>query len=92
MNDKKWEVGGLIAVGAIIVIVILNLIKQEVQKMANEVEKTAINEVLRTVTLINKRFEEIIELQRQQDLAIFYLRGVLDAKDQVLQYRMRKTE
>lgn len=51
--------------------------------MANEVEKTAINEVLRTVALINKRFEEIIELQRQQDLAIFYLRGVLDAKDQV---------
>lgn len=51
--------------------------------MANEVEKTAINEVLRTVTLINKRFEEIVELQRQQDLAIFYLRGILDAKDQV---------
>ena len=58
--------------------------KRGVEKMANEVEKTAINEVLRTVTLINKRFEEIIELQRQQDLAIFYLRGVLDAKDQVL--------
>lgn len=52
--------------------------------MANEVEKTAINEVLRTVALINKRFEEIVELQRQQDLAIFYLRGVLGAKDQVL--------
>ena len=52
--------------------------------MANEVEKTAINEVLRTVTLINKKIEEVIELQRQQDLAIFYLRGVLDAKDQVL--------
>ena len=27
--------------------------------MANEVEKTAINEVLRTVTLINKRFEAL---------------------------------
>jgi len=27
MDDKKWEIGGLIAVGAIIVIVILNLIK-----------------------------------------------------------------
>lgn len=52
--------------------------------MANEVEKKAINEVLRTVTLINKKIEEVIELQRQQDLAIFYLRGVLDAKDQVL--------
>ena len=60
--------------------------------MANEVEKTAINEVLRTVALINKKIEEVIELQRQQDLAIFYLRGVLDAKDQVLQCRMRKTE
>ena len=52
--------------------------------MANEVEETAINEVLRTVALINKKIEEVIELQRQQDLAIFYLRGVLDAKDQVL--------
>ena len=52
--------------------------------MANEGEKTAINEVLRTVALINKKIEEVIELQRQQDLAIFYLRGVLDAKDQVL--------
>lgn len=52
--------------------------------MANEVEKTAINEVLRTVALINKKIEEVIELQCQQDLAIFYLRGVLDAKDQVL--------
>lgn len=52
--------------------------------MANEVEKTAINEVLKAVTLINKKFEEVIELQRQQDLAIFYLRGVLDAKNQVL--------
>ena len=32
--------------------------------MVNEVEKTAINEVLRTVTLINKKIEEVIELQR----------------------------
>lgn len=39
--------------------------------MVNEVEITAINEVLRTVTLINKKIEEVIELQRQQDLAIF---------------------
>ena len=31
-----------------------------------------------------KKIEEVIELQRQQDIAIFYLRGVLDAKDQVL--------
>ena len=46
--------------------------------------RATVIEVLRTVALINKRFEEIIELQRQQDLAIFYLRGVLDAKDQVL--------
>jgi len=27
MDDKKWGIGGLIAVGAIIVIVILNLIR-----------------------------------------------------------------
>ena len=64
MDDKRWEIGGLIAVGA------------------NEVEKTAFNEVLGTVTLNNKKIEEVIELQRQQDRAIFYLRGVLDAKDQ----------
>lgn len=58
--------------------------KKRCRKNGKRSRKTAINEVLRTVTLINKRFEEIVELQRQQDLAIFYLRGVLDAKDQVL--------
>ena len=55
--------------------------------MANEVEKTAINEVLRTVTLINKRFEEIIELQRQQDLAIFIFLVFLMQKIKTLNAR-----
>ena len=34
------------------------------------------------IIAVNKKIEEVIELQRQQDRAIFYLRGVLDAKDQ----------
>lgn len=57
MDDKRWEIGGLIAVGAIIVI--LNLIKQEVREMANEVEKTALNEILRTA-LFNVTRKEIL--------------------------------
>ena len=59
MDDKRWEIGGLIAVGAIIVIVILNLIKQEVQEMADEVERTALNEILRTA-LFNVTRKEIL--------------------------------
>lgn len=29
MDDKRWEIGGLVAVGVVIVIVILNLIRYE---------------------------------------------------------------
>lgn len=44
----------------------------------NELEKTALNEVLRTVRLINEKVTEVVELQSQQELAITYLRGVMD--------------
>lgn len=44
----------------------------------NELEKTALNEVLRTVRLINEKIAEVVELQSQQELAISYLRGVMD--------------
>lgn len=44
----------------------------------NELEKTALNEVLRTIRLINQKVAEIVELQSQQELAITYLRGVMD--------------
>ena len=41
----------------------------------NELERKALNEVLRTVRLINQK---VVELQSQQELAITYLRGVMD--------------
>ena len=44
----------------------------------NELEKTALNEILRTVRLINEKVAEVIELQSQQELAISYLRGIMD--------------
>ena len=44
----------------------------------NELEKTALNEVLWTVRLINEKVAEVVELQSQQELAISYLRGIMD--------------
>ena len=44
----------------------------------NELEKKALNEVLRTVRLINEKVDEVVELQSQQELAISYLRGIMD--------------
>lgn len=44
----------------------------------NELEKTALNEVLRTVRLINQKVAEVVELQSQQELAITYLQGIMD--------------
>lgn len=44
----------------------------------NELERTALNEILRTVRLINEKVAEIGELQSQQGLAISYLRGIMD--------------
>lgn len=47
----------------------------------NEIERTALNEVLRTVRLINEKVAEIGELQSQQELAISYLRGIMDSSE-----------
>ena len=44
----------------------------------NELERTALNEILRTVRLINEKVAEIGELQSQQELAISYLLGIMD--------------
>ncbi len=44
----------------------------------DELEKTALNEVLRTIRLINEKVAEVVELQSQQELAISYLRGIMD--------------
>ena len=46
-----------------------------------ELERTALNEVLRTVRLINEKVAEIGELQSQQELAISYLRGIMDSSE-----------
>lgn len=44
----------------------------------NELERTALNEILRTIRLINEKVAEIVELQIQQELAISYFRGIMD--------------
>ena len=44
----------------------------------NELERTALNEILRIVRLINQKVAEVVELQSQQELAITYLRGIMD--------------
>lgn len=44
----------------------------------NDLEKKALNEVLRTVRLINEKVAEVVELQSQQELSITYLRGIMD--------------
>lgn len=49
----------------------------------DELEKTALNEVLRTIRLINEKVAEVIELQSQQELAISYLRGIMDGSGRV---------
>ena len=47
----------------------------------NELERTALNEILRTVRVINEKVAEIVELQSQQELAISYLRGIIDSSE-----------
>ena len=49
----------------------------------NDLEKKALNEVLRTVRLINEKVAEVVELQTQQELAISYLRGIMDGSGPV---------
>ena len=47
----------------------------------NELERKALNEILRTVKLINEKVAEVVELQSQQELAISYLRGIMDSSE-----------
>lgn len=47
----------------------------------NELERKALDEVLRTIRLINEKVAEIGELQSQQELAISYLRGIMDSSE-----------
>ena len=49
----------------------------------NELERKALDEVLRTVRLINQKVAEVNELQAQQELAISYLRGIMDGSGPV---------
>lgn len=42
-----------------------------------EIEKNALNDVLRTIILINGKIEEIAEIQKQQEILISYLRGMI---------------
>lgn len=49
----------------------------------NELERKALDEVLRTVRLINQKVAEVNELQIQQELAISYLRGIMDGSGPV---------
>lgn len=43
-----------------------------------EIEKNALNDVLRTIRLINGKIEEIAEIQKQQKVLISYLLGIMD--------------
>ena len=47
----------------------------------NELERKGLDEVLRTVRLINDKVAEVVELQSQQELAISYLRGIMDSSE-----------
>ena len=49
----------------------------------NELERKALDEVLRTVRLINQKVAEVNELQTQQELTISYLRGIMDSSGYV---------
>ena len=48
--------------------------KEEAMK---EIEKNALNDVLRTIILVNGKIEEIAEIQKQQEMLISYLRGMI---------------
>lgn len=47
----------------------------------NELERKGLDEVLRTIRLINDKVAEVVELQSQQELAISYLRGIVDSSE-----------
>ncbi|MFS9232759.1 hypothetical protein QM459_03330 [Streptococcus parasanguinis] len=50
--------------------------------MLNEQEKTAVRELLNSVNVIRSKTEELVQLQTEQKMLIYYLQGVMDASDQ----------
>ena len=50
--------------------------------MLNEQEKTAVRELLNSVNVIRSKTEELVQLQTEQKMHIYYLQGVMDASDQ----------
>lgn len=50
---------------------------EEQEDRMKEIEKNALNDVLRTIILINGKIEEISEIQKQQEILISYLRGMI---------------
>ncbi|MFS8949307.1 hypothetical protein [Streptococcus australis] len=50
--------------------------------MLNEQEKTAVRELLNSVNVVRSKAEELIQLQTEQKMLIYYLQGVMDASDQ----------
>ena len=50
--------------------------------MLNEQEKTAVRELLNSVNVIRSKTEELVQLQTEQNMLIYYLQGVMDASDQ----------
>lgn len=93
-KNRLWEIGGLIAVGIILGIVVWNLFFQrrnqyenfsyiigrvvrgtadceEEEEVMNELERTALNEILRTVTYIAEKVDE-------QHAKIAFLQGCID--------------
>lgn len=50
--------------------------------MLNEQEKTAVRELLNSVNVIRSKTEELVQLQTEQKMFIYYLQGAMDASDQ----------
>lgn len=48
----------------------------------NEHEKKAVRELLNSVNVVRSKTEELIQLQTEQKMLIYYLQGVMDASDQ----------
>lgn len=50
--------------------------------MLNEHEIKAVRELLNSVNVVRSKTEELIQLQTEQKMLIYYLQGVMDASDQ----------
>lgn len=50
--------------------------------MLNEQEIKVFHELLNSVNVVRSKTEELIQLQTEQKMLIYYLQGVMDASDQ----------